>query len=242
MMLTETRFVDVDAIVSKFKLTIASAKSVEAVDPVDVDAIASKLTIASAKSVAAVDPVDADAIASKFKLTIASAKFVAAVDPVDADAIVSTFKLTIASAKSVAAVDPDSTVLTVPAVTSTFVIASALATPMVSASAKTVTGSKCFILASTGSRRDIGSLKSTTRKAVRLAQRKVLPTPNAARPLFAVKKDLVGILVLRSISSQWPRRERIFPIQVREIDIQSFPMPGKRRTTTAPPARHAPYA
>jgi hypothetical protein len=97
-----------------------------------------------------------DAIVSKFKLTIASAKSVEAVDPVDVDAIVSKFKLTIASAKSVEAVDPvdvTSTVLTVPAVTSTLVITSAFATPMVSASAKTVTGSKCFTLASTGSRR-----------------------------------------------------------------------------------------
>jgi hypothetical protein len=157
-MLTETKFIDVDAIASKFTLTIASAKSVEAVDPVDVDAIASKftLTIASAKSVEAVDPVDVDAIASKFTLTIASAKSVEAVDPVDVDAIASKFTLTIASAKSVEAVDPVDVVsimLTVPAVTSTLVITSAFANPMVSASAKTVTGSKCFTLASTGSGR-----------------------------------------------------------------------------------------
>jgi hypothetical protein len=133
MMLTATKFIDVDAIVSKFKLTIASAKSVEAVDPVDVDAIASKfkLTIASAKFVEAVDPVDVDAIASKFTLAIASAKSVEVVDPVDVVSIM----------------------LTVPAVTSTLVITSAFANPMVSASAKTVTGSKCFTLASTGSRR-----------------------------------------------------------------------------------------
>jgi hypothetical protein len=159
-MLTETKFIDVDAIAIKFTLTIASAKSVEAVDPVDVDAKASKfkLTIASAKSVEAVDPVDVDAIASKFTPAIASANSVGVVDPVDVDAITSKFTLAIASAKSVEAVDPVdvmSTVLTVPAVTSTVVITSAFATPMVSASAKTLIGSKCFTLASTGSRRTL---------------------------------------------------------------------------------------
>src|SRR5258708_5075538 len=68
---------------------------------------------------------------------------------IDVDAIARKFKLTIDSAKSVKAADPldvMSTVLTVPAVTSTIVITSAFATPMVSASARTVTGSKCFTL------------------------------------------------------------------------------------------------
>jgi hypothetical protein len=121
VMLTESKFIDVDAIVSKFKLTLDSAKSVKAVDPVDVDAIAFKLTIDSAK----------------------------ADDPVDVM----------------------STVLTVPAVTSTIVIA--FATPMVSASARTVTGSNCFTLASIRITAGIVSHKSITRKRVRLAQRRV---------------------------------------------------------------------
>jgi len=107
--------------------------------------------------------IDVDAIASKSKLTIDSAK---AVDPVDVDAIASKSKLTIDSAKAVDPVDVTSTVLTVPAVKSTVVITSAFATPMVSASARTVTGSKCFILSSI--RITAFSHKSITRKRVRL--------------------------------------------------------------------------
>src|SRR5437588_4380580 len=79
VVLTGSKFVDVDAIASNSKLIIASTK---AVDPVAVDAVASKFkcTINSAKSVDAGDPVDVDALANKFTLTIASAK---AIDPVD---------------------------------------------------------------------------------------------------------------------------------------------------------------